>query len=334
MKHVRQWIQVVLATALVLVILGGTAQAAVPGNMAFSGHLADASGPLDGSVALTFRLFNAAVDGTQVWAETQGATAEQGLVLVELGLETPLSETIFDGSALFLEVVVNGTALSPRAPIGTVPYAFAANHADHADHADSATHADHAETASHASDSNQLGGVPASGWQRRVTGGCDEGSSIRAISVDGGVTCQPDTNSVYTAGSGLSLNGGTFQIASLGVTASHLAGGSVTNAKIFDGAVTTVKIANSAVTTAKIAAGNVTSTTIADGAVTTAKIADAQVTGAKLANATIHGPGTATNKRNCALLSFNGSAACTVTVPADRPGNWSLTGTGCQWICM
>lgn len=313
MKQVRPWLHVALATAaLVFGVLGGTAHAAVPGSMAFSGHLADADGPIDGSLALTFRLFDAAVDGTQVWAETQGATAVQGLVLVELGLDTPLSETIFDGSALFLEVAIGGTPLSPRAPIGTVPYAFAANHAD------SATYA---ETASQAGDSDQLGGFAASDWQRRVTGTCftSDQPFVRSISTDGTVTC-----GTYNAGSGLSRSNTTLSLASLGVTSSHLANGAVTSSKLSNFSVSSDKILNGAVTTP----------TIADGAVTTAKIADAAVTGVKLADPTIHGPGTANNKRYCALLSFNGSAACTVAAPPIRPGNWTLMGTGCQWICL
>jgi hypothetical protein len=46
--------------------------------------------------------------------------------------------------------------------------------------------------------------------QRRVSGTCAAGQAIRTIAADGTVTCQEDTNTVYTAGSGLSLSGTAF----------------------------------------------------------------------------------------------------------------------------
>ncbi|MDH3277804.1 MAG: hypothetical protein OEM21_06855 [Nitrosopumilus sp.] len=48
--------------------------------------------------------------------------------------------------------------------------------------------------------------------QDRVSGTCAAGSSIRAIAVDGTVTCETDTdtNTTYTAGTGLTLSGTTF----------------------------------------------------------------------------------------------------------------------------
>ncbi|GIV63368.1 MAG: hypothetical protein KatS3mg045_0707 [Bellilinea sp.] len=43
--------------------------------------------------------------------------------------------------------------------------------------------------------------------QRRVTGTCSSGNAIRVINADGTVTCEPDDNTTYTAGTGLSLSG-------------------------------------------------------------------------------------------------------------------------------
>ena len=52
------------------------------------------------------------------------------------------------------------------------------------------------------------------GKQDRVSGTCPTGQSIRVINADGAVTCQvdtnTDTNTIYNAGSGLSLTGTTF----------------------------------------------------------------------------------------------------------------------------
>jgi hypothetical protein len=46
--------------------------------------------------------------------------------------------------------------------------------------------------------------------QNRVTGTCAAGSSIREITAAGGVTCQADTNTTYTASTGLTLSGTAF----------------------------------------------------------------------------------------------------------------------------
>ena len=46
--------------------------------------------------------------------------------------------------------------------------------------------------------------------QKRVAQACAAGSSIRAISSTGGITCEPDTDTQYSAGSGLILIGTTF----------------------------------------------------------------------------------------------------------------------------
>jgi hypothetical protein len=48
--------------------------------------------------------------------------------------------------------------------------------------------------------------------QRRVTGLCTAGNSIRQINADGSVVCEFDTNTTYSAGSGLDLSGTTFLV--------------------------------------------------------------------------------------------------------------------------
>ncbi len=48
--------------------------------------------------------------------------------------------------------------------------------------------------------------------QSRISGSCAAGSSIRAITADGGVTCEPDDGVAYAAGQGLQLTGNTFSI--------------------------------------------------------------------------------------------------------------------------
>ncbi|HEY7147981.1 MAG TPA: hypothetical protein VH541_06785 [Gaiellaceae bacterium] len=72
--------------------------------------------------------------------------------------------------------------------------------------------------------------------QSRVFDSCAEGSSIRAISQTGNVTCQPDLGgTAYTAGEGLSLNGTEFSVADGGVTPAKLSFDPATQAELDHG---------------------------------------------------------------------------------------------------
>ena len=77
--------------------------------------------------------------------------------------------------------------------------------------------------------------------QRRVSNTCAVGSSIRAISEDGTVTCETDDNTTYTAGTGLTLTGTQFaaNVAVLQARVSGVCGtGSAIRAIGSDGTVT------------------------------------------------------------------------------------------------
>ena len=54
--------------------------------------------------------------------------------------------------------------------------------------------------------------VDAAAVQSRVSQSCVAGSSIRVIGSSGTVTCEPDDNTTYAAGTGLSLSGTTFNV--------------------------------------------------------------------------------------------------------------------------
>jgi hypothetical protein len=140
----------------------------VPQRISFTAKLTGSSGPVTGNHAFIFTLFDAATGGTPAWTETWGTLGvEAGMVYAELGTNRALTPTIFNGAPLFLEVSVDGTALSPRVAIVSVPYAIRADVSGNAE---------------------KLGGVLPSEYQRRVTGACATGA-IASISADGGVTC-------------------------------------------------------------------------------------------------------------------------------------------------
>jgi predicted regulator of Ras-like GTPase activity (Roadblock/LC7/MglB family) len=84
----------------------------------------------DGSYSTTFRIFDAAASGNQLWTETQNVSVSQGLMSVALGSVTPLTSSLFTSTPRFLEVQVSGDpAMTPRFPFEYVPYAFSSEQA-------------------------------------------------------------------------------------------------------------------------------------------------------------------------------------------------------------
>lgn len=208
MKHL-------ITTAALATALGsfGATAAAVPGTSTMTANIQDDNGPITGAISLRIRVFDADSGGSMIWEDSHTVTADNGRVFVTLGGGGggALDDSVFDGGERWFELVVNGNPLSPRLRVGVVPYAVRASSADSADHAISA---DSATSASSAANADKLGGLGASSFQRRVDQSCSAGSSIRSISATGAVTCEPDTdtNTTYSAGSGLTANGTQFNV--------------------------------------------------------------------------------------------------------------------------
>jgi len=147
-----------LACAIIfLFALSNQTNAAAPQLINYQGVLTDSTGTgLDTTVSMTFSIYDAAVAGTLIWTETQGAvTVTAGLFQVSLGAVSPLSEAEFGGPIRYIGITVGGDPeISPRTQIVTVAYAF---HAEQADNADLATNALHADTADFADTSARAG---------------------------------------------------------------------------------------------------------------------------------------------------------------------------------
>jgi hypothetical protein len=155
-----------------------------------------------------------------------------------------------------------------------------------------------------ATDSSRLGGLPASSWQRRVTGTCAAGSSIASIAVNGTVSCELDDLGLGSIGgviAGAGLTGGgsagdvSLAVSAGGVTATKLASGAVTLPKWVAGSLFAVDLAPGSVGTSEIAAGQVTGAKIAIDAVNNLALADNAVTGAAVLDGSLLGFDVASN---------------------------------------
>lgn len=231
------------------------AQSTPPSMLAFHGKLAAEDGPVDGTINVQFELFDSASGGTSVWTEAHDALEiKAGAFSAVLGQSTPITTSLVTASRLYLEITVNGETLSPRMAIVSVPYALKADDANTVgglgpadlqrrvamtcDPGSSirAINEDGSVTCE-TDDVGDTGGIgqisagfgltgggsganvsvavdPAT-VQRRVDGTCAAGSSIRAISSTGAVTCEPDdAGQQVAAGTGINVSavGGTATV--------------------------------------------------------------------------------------------------------------------------
>jgi hypothetical protein len=106
-------------------------QAQVPTRWVFAGELQEAGAPVQRIVDIDIELFESATEGEAVYLERhRGISVEGGLFNLEIGAEVPVLPSLLSGNPLWLSVTVDGDALSPRLPIGSVPYAHRASLAD------------------------------------------------------------------------------------------------------------------------------------------------------------------------------------------------------------
>ena len=158
-------ILITLFLGILLVTLSAEhASATVPTRMSYQGFLEDGGLPVTGSRNLYFVLFGTPAYQDSIWSEGHpSVTVDRGVFNVELGSIRPLTAAIANSAYLYLETRVNGTALSPRKRLDSVPYALVSMRADSAAYAENAAHAataDMATFAEHAAyaDSAGVGG--------------------------------------------------------------------------------------------------------------------------------------------------------------------------------
>jgi len=103
--------------------------------MNFQGQLSDPNtGNFvpDGAYTLTFKIFDANIDGSLIWSETQQVPVTGGLFNTLLGSSNPLDASMFNETSRWLEILLYDDEFIPRLPMVSVPYAFQAVEASNA----------------------------------------------------------------------------------------------------------------------------------------------------------------------------------------------------------
>ncbi len=163
-----------IALALLVAFVATAHATDVPGTVAFTARLVDdkSAEAKTGTHTVLFTLFDAEDAGHSVWTETHSvAIADDGLVFVELGETTPLDGHVFDGTDRFLEISVDGSTMSPRIALDSVPYAVRSTAAANAD---------------------AVGGMTVDQLQPKITGSCNNGQHIQNIA-NGMIQCEADS---------------------------------------------------------------------------------------------------------------------------------------------
>jgi hypothetical protein len=115
--------------------------------------------------------------------------------------------------------------------------------------------------------------------------GCTNGQILKYGGNGWACSADTDTNTTYSAGSGLARSGTTFSIASSGVTATHLASNSVGASEMLDNAIGLAEMQNDSVGAAELRSNSVGAAEMVDGAIGAAELADGAVSNAAVSNA-------------------------------------------------
>lgn len=186
----KAWNRMAALSAVAFSLIAGAQT--VPMQFSFSARVKNAGADLSGSHLVDLRLFEAPAGGNSLWSESHTLQVEGGVLAAALGSSAPLPALIFDGRPLLLEVSIDGTTLSPRMQVTSVPFAVRADTAGVAERLGTLQPGDVA-LASHSHNGTYL---PLSS-----TLACSGSQKVTGLTAQGAVVCGNDLD-VGLAGSG------------------------------------------------------------------------------------------------------------------------------------
>ena len=104
-----------------------SAHAQAPQLINYQGRLLNGTNLVNGAVGLSLRLFNVSAGGASLYEDSNTVTVVDGLYATFIG-DNPTGGSLTNAltnAAVYVEVAVNGTALTPRERVASVAYALA-----------------------------------------------------------------------------------------------------------------------------------------------------------------------------------------------------------------
>jgi hypothetical protein len=200
----------VMRRALPLLLIAGVlaaplqARAQAPPYLPVQGVLYDSAGtPVDGDVVMTFSIYNTEIAGTALWSELQVILVEDGFYTAYLGEGTVLDLAMFrDNTDLWLGITVEGDSEMPRVYLGSTPYTGFAQYCGNIP--------DHGHDFTDLTGTLDPGALPGGVVVGAQT--CTGTDKVSGVDATGAVVCtaDTDTDTTYTAGTGLALTGTRF----------------------------------------------------------------------------------------------------------------------------
>ncbi|MBI5409165.1 MAG: collagen-like protein [Nitrospirae bacterium] len=132
----KRKMSLIFLTGLLLLTLISLAVAEIPKTINYQGYLKDKTTgyPVNGTVQMTFSIYDVGTGGTALWSETQSVPMSNGIYNVILGDINPLNLS-FD-TQYYLGVKVEAdNEMTPRQPLTSVGYSFKAKTSDSASNA-------------------------------------------------------------------------------------------------------------------------------------------------------------------------------------------------------
>ncbi|MGC9042634.1 MAG: hypothetical protein ACP5KG_02120 [Myxococcota bacterium] len=260
---------IILTTCMSVTVSG----ADIPSVITHQGYITDKNGlGITGELNFSIGIYKSLDGDDLLWEEDLGTVnVKDGFYFIRVGDKGGLSDIFSGYSVLFLEVRINGKALSPRQAIGSVPYAFVSNDAVGDIHPRSVIVGGRkvidengrwaGDIPLSKADANTDGYLSKEdyakfgGKQERVSGSCNLGMCMVSVNADGSVNCEPcggGGGGVYTAGAGLVLQNTEFSLDPIYLSGSAYDNrfvnvgeeNSISNDMIQDRAVTFNKMAN------------------------------------------------------------------------------------------
>lgn len=115
-----------------LIVIGNVAWGGVPATLTYQGRLLDNLGqPINGNVSVDIGIYTNEIGGSAAYSENVGPIAVQNSIYsFHFGTNAAAMRDVLTRPSCWLEVVVDGDALSPRQKLVAVPYAVRSGEVD------------------------------------------------------------------------------------------------------------------------------------------------------------------------------------------------------------